>query len=64
MHTRLFHESGLSAKVSVDQGQVKLTIPAPTSPTKLINVTYVYNTIPDMAELFVSSITYNTLFYG
>ncbi|XP_069578471.1 apolipoprotein Bb, tandem duplicate 1 [Brachyistius frenatus] len=39
MHTNLFHESGLSAKISMARDNVKLTIPAPTSPTKLIKIT-------------------------
>lgn len=39
MHTNIFHESGLNAKISVTRDQVKLTIPAPTSPTKLIKIT-------------------------
>ncbi|GAA6228826.1 apolipoprotein B-100-like [Lates japonicus] len=39
MHTNIFHESGLSAKISMDRDNVKLTIPAPMSPTKLIKMT-------------------------
>ncbi|XP_071396803.1 apolipoprotein B-100-like [Centroberyx affinis] len=39
MHTSLFHESGLSAKVSMASDNVKLTIPAPRNPTKLISIT-------------------------
>ncbi|XP_071776893.1 apolipoprotein B-100-like [Centroberyx gerrardi] len=39
MHTSLFHESGLSAKVSMGSDNVKLTIPAPRNPTKLISIT-------------------------
>eukprot|EP00064_Thunnus_orientalis_P006272 superscaffoldBa00000648_g6288 len=39
MHTNIFHESGLSAKISMERDQVKLTIPAPQSPTKLIKMT-------------------------
>ncbi|XP_029281700.1 apolipoprotein B-100-like [Cottoperca gobio] len=39
MHTNIFHESGLSAKVSMERDNVKLTIPAPTRPTKLIQMT-------------------------
>uniref|UniRef100_A0A3Q1JYX7 Vitellogenin domain-containing protein n=1 Tax=Anabas testudineus TaxID=64144 RepID=A0A3Q1JYX7_ANATE len=39
MHTNIFHESGLNAKIAVTRDQVKLTIPAPTSPTKLIKIT-------------------------
>ncbi|XP_042338498.1 apolipoprotein B-100-like, partial [Plectropomus leopardus] len=39
MHTTLFHESGLSAKISMDRDNVKLTIPAPVNPIKLIKMT-------------------------
>ncbi|XP_074472134.1 apolipoprotein Bb, tandem duplicate 1 [Sebastes fasciatus] len=39
MHTNIFHESGLSAKISMGPENVKLTIPAPTSPMKLIKMT-------------------------
>ncbi|XP_039982146.1 apolipoprotein Bb, tandem duplicate 1 [Xiphias gladius] len=39
MHTNIFHESGLSAKISMGRDKVKLTIPAPRSPTKLIKMT-------------------------
>ncbi|KAM9840239.1 apolipoprotein Bb, tandem duplicate 1 [Aulostomus maculatus] len=39
MHTNLFHESGLTAKISMKSDQIKMTIPAPTSPTKLIKMT-------------------------
>uniref|UniRef100_A0A8C4GXR4 Vitellogenin domain-containing protein n=1 Tax=Dicentrarchus labrax TaxID=13489 RepID=A0A8C4GXR4_DICLA len=39
MHTNIFHESGISAKISMERDNVKLTIPAPMSPTKLIKMT-------------------------
>lgn len=39
MHTNLFHESGLSAKISMERDNIKLTIPAPMKPTKLIKMT-------------------------
>lgn len=39
MHTSLYHESGLSATVAMANNQVKLTIPAPQGPTKLISIT-------------------------
>ncbi|XP_028253696.1 apolipoprotein B-100-like [Parambassis ranga] len=39
MHTNIFHESRLRAKISIERDNVKLTIPAPTSPTKLIKMT-------------------------
>ncbi|XP_034555630.1 apolipoprotein Bb, tandem duplicate 1 [Notolabrus celidotus] len=39
MHTSIFHESGLTAKVSADAGNFKLTIPAPTNAMKLLKMT-------------------------
>ena len=39
MHTNIFHESGLSAKISMGHEGLKLTIPAPVNPTKLIQMT-------------------------
>lgn len=42
MHTNIYHESGVHAKVSVSHNNVKLTIPAPEGPTKLVSLTYVY----------------------
>ncbi|RVE55741.1 hypothetical protein OJAV_G00229140 [Oryzias javanicus] len=39
MHTNLFHESGIKAEVSMGNEQIKLTIPAPTNPTKLFKMT-------------------------
>uniref|UniRef100_A0A8C7PEG7 Vitellogenin domain-containing protein n=1 Tax=Oncorhynchus mykiss TaxID=8022 RepID=A0A8C7PEG7_ONCMY len=39
MHTSLYHESGLSAKLVMADKQVKLTIPAPQGPAKLISIT-------------------------
>ncbi|KAJ3607019.1 hypothetical protein NHX12_026534 [Muraenolepis orangiensis] len=39
MHTNLYHESGLQAKISMERESVKMTIPAPKSPTKLISIT-------------------------
>ncbi|XP_054474150.1 apolipoprotein B-100-like [Anoplopoma fimbria] len=39
MHSNFFHESGLRAKISMEPNNVKLTIPAPMSPIKLIQMT-------------------------
>ncbi|XP_047244216.1 apolipoprotein Bb, tandem duplicate 1 [Girardinichthys multiradiatus] len=39
MHTNIFHESGIRAQLSMGHDHVKLTIPAPTNPTKLIKMT-------------------------
>ncbi|KAI7799465.1 apolipoprotein Bb, tandem duplicate 1 [Triplophysa rosa] len=39
MHTNIYHESGMRAKVAVSNKQVKLTIPAPQDPTKIFSMT-------------------------
>ncbi|XP_034755326.1 apolipoprotein Bb, tandem duplicate 1 [Etheostoma cragini] len=39
IHTDIFHESGFSAKISMERDNVKLTLPVPTSPTKLFQIT-------------------------
>lgn len=52
MHTSIFHESGLSAKISVGRDNLKLTIPAPPSPTKLIKMTYVQIQLSDIIQFF------------
>nr|XP_061806662.1 apolipoprotein B-100-like [Nerophis lumbriciformis] len=54
MHSNIFHESGLQAKISMGRDHVKLTIPAPKSPTKLIEMT---NTLVAVNNLDVETIT-------
>lgn len=39
MHTNIYHESGLRAKLSLTNNQLKLSIPVPREPTELISVT-------------------------
>ncbi|KAK3516813.1 hypothetical protein QTP70_023691, partial [Hemibagrus guttatus] len=38
MHTNIYHESGMRAKVAMTRNQIKLTIPAPESPVKVLSV--------------------------
>ncbi|KAK2856130.1 hypothetical protein Q5P01_004865 [Channa striata] len=38
MHTNIYHESKFNAKITMEQNQVKLSIPAPQSSTKLLSV--------------------------
>lgn len=38
MHTNMYHESSLNAKVTVDSNQMRLSIPAPKSNTQLLSV--------------------------
>ncbi|XP_051909562.1 apolipoprotein Bb, tandem duplicate 1 [Hippocampus zosterae] len=48
MHSNIFHESGLQAKISMGRDHVKLTIPAPKSPTKLIKMTNTLVAVNDL----------------
>ncbi|KAM7404104.1 hypothetical protein PAMA_004499 [Pampus argenteus] len=38
MHTNMYHESSVNAKVSINRNQIKLSIPAPKSNTQLFSV--------------------------
>ncbi|KAG7239697.1 hypothetical protein INR49_028633 [Caranx melampygus] len=38
MHTGMYHESALNAKITMEQDQVKLSIPAPQGTTKLLRI--------------------------
>ncbi|XP_027021973.2 apolipoprotein Bb, tandem duplicate 1 [Tachysurus fulvidraco] len=38
MHTNIYHESGMRAKVAMTRKQIKLTIPIPKNPVKVLSV--------------------------
>lgn len=38
MHTNIYHESSLKAKVTMKRSQMRLSIPAPKSKTQLLSV--------------------------
>ncbi|KAF1376723.1 hypothetical protein PFLUV_G00214430 [Perca fluviatilis] len=38
MHTNMYHESTLNAKITMEQNQVKLSIPTPQGTTKLLSI--------------------------
>lgn len=38
MHTNMYHESSLSAKVTINKNQMRLSIPAPKSNTQLLSI--------------------------
>ncbi|KAG7270492.1 hypothetical protein CRUP_032788, partial [Coryphaenoides rupestris] len=65
MHTNLYHESGLQAKISMGRDSVKMTIPAPKSPTKLISITFAVEIHPtgDVNE-YTATIAYELLKEG
>lgn len=37
MNTNFFHETGLEARISLNAGQLKFSIPAPKRPIKLLS---------------------------
>lgn len=51
MHTNMYHESSLSAKVNLNKNQIKLTIPAPTSNTQLFSIRWVVSSLEKHLEL-------------
>ncbi|KAM9798130.1 apolipoprotein Bb, tandem duplicate 1 [Neosynchiropus ocellatus] len=53
MHTNMFHESGLKAKISMGREEIKMTIPAPRAPTKILKVT---NTLVSVTSLGVKAV--------
>lgn len=40
MHTSMYHESALNAKITMDNSQVKLSIPAPQGKTRIFSIRY------------------------
>lgn len=40
MHTSMYHESALKAKVTMDNSKVKLSIPAPQGKTRIFSIRY------------------------
>uniref|UniRef100_A0A3Q3KG36 Vitellogenin domain-containing protein n=1 Tax=Monopterus albus TaxID=43700 RepID=A0A3Q3KG36_MONAL len=38
MHTNIYHESALNAKITMEQNQIKLSIPTPQGTTKLLRI--------------------------
>ncbi|XP_030627114.1 apolipoprotein B-100 [Chanos chanos] len=72
MHTNMYHESTLNAKISMGDGQFKLTIPAPQDTTQLLRVSNRMlmvtsgqaTLVPPMAEGRINSVKCNPLFSG
>ncbi|KAL0965050.1 hypothetical protein UPYG_G00276120 [Umbra pygmaea] len=72
MHTNMYHESALNAKVTMEQNQIKLSIPAPQGTTQLFRVSNRMLTvarghatpIPDMDEGRTSAVNCSPLFSG
>lgn len=38
VNSNIFHESGIEAYIAMKAGQLKFTIPAPKTPTKLLSI--------------------------
>ncbi|KAI1897325.1 hypothetical protein AGOR_G00082150 [Albula goreensis] len=72
MHTNIYHESALSAKVTMSDNQVKLTIPAPQGTTRLFGISNSLfsvtsgqtQMIPSMSEDRTDSVKCSPLFSG
>ncbi|XP_075304075.1 apolipoprotein B-100 [Odontesthes bonariensis] len=72
MHTNVYHESSLNAKVDVNRNQIKLSIPAPKSNTQLFSVSNKLlsvsagqtKIVPSLAENRVDSTECQPLFSG
>ena len=47
MHTNMYHESSLKAKVTMSRNQIRLSIPAPKSNTQLLSVRSVEHVLND-----------------
>ncbi|XP_033859679.3 apolipoprotein B-100-like [Acipenser ruthenus] len=72
MHTNIYHESGVNAKVSIKGQQVKLSIPAPQGPTQLFSISNKLlsvssgqtDIVPPIVESRTNTITCNPMFPG
>ncbi|MGH0136677.1 UNVERIFIED_CONTAM: hypothetical protein FKN15_037528 [Acipenser sinensis] len=72
MHTNIYHESGVNAKVSIKGQQVKLSIPAPQGPTQLFSISNTLlslstgqsDIVPPIVESRTNTITCNPMFPG
>ncbi|KAM8953244.1 apolipoprotein B-100 [Pelodytes ibericus] len=59
MNSNIFHESGLEARFSLKEGQVKFSIPAPKEPTKLFSFNNNLNLVYASKTEVMTSITEN-----
>ncbi|MGH0148147.1 UNVERIFIED_CONTAM: hypothetical protein FKN15_012101 [Acipenser sinensis] len=72
MHTNIYHESGVNAKVSIKGQQVKLSIPAPQGPTQLFSISNTLlslstgqsDIVPPIVESRTNMVTCNPMFPG
>uniref|UniRef100_A0A8C8CZK7 Vitellogenin domain-containing protein n=1 Tax=Oncorhynchus tshawytscha TaxID=74940 RepID=A0A8C8CZK7_ONCTS len=70
MHTNMYHESAVNAKITMEQNQIKLGIPAPQGSTQLFRVRMLTVTsgqatlIPPMDEGRTNVVNCNPLFSG
>ena len=53
MHTNLYHESALNAKITMGENEIKLSIPAPQSTTQLFRIRYQIVTITVNIVLYI-----------
>lgn len=53
MHTNMYHESSLNAKVTMRRNQMRLSIPAPQSNTQLLGIRSVHLNVSNDKTLSV-----------
>ncbi|TNN45216.1 Apolipoprotein B-100 [Liparis tanakae] len=65
LHTNMYHESTLNAKITMEQNQVKLSIPAPHGATKLLSIRFAVEIQPshEVSE-YTATIAYKLLNEG
>ncbi|MEQ2164102.1 hypothetical protein GOODEAATRI_003098 [Goodea atripinnis] len=51
MHTNIFHESSLNAKITMEQNELKLSIPAPKDTTKLFRISPLFPGIKSCTKM-------------
>ncbi|XP_050172384.1 apolipoprotein B-100 [Myiozetetes cayanensis] len=59
MNSNIFHESGIEAHVGVKAGQLKLSIPAPKSPVKLLSISNTLHLVSPAKTEEIPSLTEN-----
>ncbi|XP_077344977.1 apolipoprotein B-100 [Lithobates pipiens] len=59
MNTNIYHESGIQARISVNNGQFKFSVPAPTTPVKLFSINNKVNLVFASKTEVMTSIVQN-----
>lgn len=59
MHTCVYHESSLNAKISMKRNQIRLSIPAPSSNTQLLS----FRSVRVHFHKFCADFSFNIMFF-